>query len=57
VAAAVNSGELRSIPVAELPLDRRLRGVWSSRRALDDNSQELLQIARSSVRNRESVTR
>lgn len=50
VEAAVDSGELRSVPVADLRLDRRLRAVWSPQRPPVDNSLELLQIARAAYR-------
>ena len=48
VEAAIDSGELRSVPVADLRLDRLLRAVWSPQRLPVDNSLELLQIARAS---------
>jgi len=46
VEAAIDSGELRSVPVADVRLDRQLRAVWSPQRPPVDNSLELLQIAR-----------
>ena len=50
VAAAIDSGELRSVPVADVRLDRQLRAVWSPQRPPADNALELLQIARATHR-------
>jgi DNA-binding transcriptional LysR family regulator len=52
VAAAVEAGQLRSVPVEGLRLDRALRAVWVASRQLEDHALDLLHIARSSSRSR-----
>lgn len=45
VAAEIHSGQLHEIPVADLPLRRQLRAIWSHTRPLSPTAATLLRIA------------
>jgi DNA-binding transcriptional LysR family regulator len=52
VETALGTGELKSIPVDGLNLNRTLRAIWSTHRRLDTNTQELLNVARTAHKTR-----